>query len=162
MFPILITSMKRQHHSRLLIITISINDDRLELVTDVATVSVVVVIEGYDFLLRSCLFCYVIVAIVVINIVAINIVIVLILRMVLPHQLFQRLEYPLTRCLLLEPQHVLLVLVHQPKTQPTFIFQILLAHFQQPYPKLVIICLLVCFFLYVQESRIATDVTFGP
>lgn len=113
MFPILITSMKRQHHSRLLIITIDIDStyDGLELVTNVTTVSVIVIVEGYDFLLRSCLFCYVIVAIVVINI-----VIVLVLRMVLPHQLFQRLEYPLTRCLLLKPQHVLLVLVHQPKT----------------------------------------------
>ena len=155
----LVTTVKWEFHYWLFFI-IYTTYDGLEFVAHVARVSVfivgVAIIERYYFLLRFYLTCTIFITVIIV------VITILILRMILPHQLFQRLEYPLTRCLLLKPQHILLILIHQPKTQPPLILQILLTHLQQPYPKLIVICLLIRFLLNVQKSRIATYVTFRP
>lgn len=153
---VLIATVKWQFCYWLLFVIYAITDYGLEFVAHV-TIIFDIVVETYYFLLWPYLTNTILITISIIVIVPI-----LILWMILPHQLFKRLEYPLTRCLLLKPQHILFILVHQPKTQPTLILQILLTHLQQSYPKLVIICLLIRFLLYVQKGRIATYVTFRP
>lgn len=156
----LIATVEWEFHNRLFFV-IYTTYDWLEFVTHIASVIVFIivcvnVVEWYYFLLRFYLSSTIFITVIIV------VITILILRMILPHQLFQRLEYPLTRCLLLKPQHILLILIHQPKTQPSLILQILLTDLQQPYPKLIIICLLIRFLLYVQKGRIATYVTFRP
>lgn len=78
------------------------------------------------------------------------------------HQLLQHLENPLTRSLLLKPQHILFILIHQSKAHPAFVLDILPGDFQGSDSKLIVIGLLGGFLFHVQHRRVTTDIAFSP